>query len=374
MADDLRPDGPFEIFLAAPPGLEPVLADEAREKGFDVTATVAGGVLARGGWQEVWRANLELRGAGRVLVRLVGFPAVHLAQLDKRARRVPWGEVFRTDTPVRVEASCRRSRIYHEKAAAQRVAQALGGAGVPVSDEAELRVLVRIENNLVEISLDSSGSPLHRRGHKQAVGKAPLRETLAALFLRAAGFDGAEPVVDPMCGSGTFVIEAAEIAAGLAPGRDRTFAFERLAGFDPTRWDAMRATRAARDGPLRFHGFDRDAGAVRMSLENAARAGVDGRCAFARQAISDLVPPEGAPGLVIANPPYGGRIGDMGALRALYGRFGEVMRARFAGWRVALVTSEDTLARASGLPLGAGPQVPHGGLRVRLWQTAGPLG
>ena len=373
MAGTPGPDGPFEIFLAAPPGLEPVLADEAREAAFDVAGTVPGGVLARGGWPEVWRANLELRGAGRVLVRLGGFPAVHLAQLDKRARRMAWRSVFRADVPVRVEASCRRSRIYHEKAAAERVGRALADAGVPVSEEAELRLLVRIEENLVSFSLDSSGAPLHRRGHKQAVGKAPLRETLAALFLRAAGYSGAEPVVDPMCGSGTFVIEAAEMAAGLAPGRSRGFAFERLESFDADRWEAMRAARAAQETPFRFQGFDRDAGAVRMSAENAARAGVEALCVFARQPISDLAPPEGPPGLVIANPPYGGRIGNKGALRALYGRFGEVMRARFGGWRVALVTSEDTLARASALPLEPGPQVPHGGLRVRLWQTAGPL-
>jgi putative N6-adenine-specific DNA methylase len=358
------------LFLSVPPGLEGVLAAEAAEQGFAVTATEPGGVTLQGGWPEAWRANLLLRGASKVLVRIGAFRAMHLAQLDKRARKFPWAEILRPDVPVKVEASCRASRIYHAGAAAQRIETAIREElGAQVAAEAEVRVMARIEDDLCTISVDTSGELLHKRGHKEDVGKAPMRETLAALFLRDCGYRGSEPVVDPMCGSGTFVIESAEIALGLLPGRSRAFAFEKLATFDPAAWAAMKAS-APRSTPLMFHGFDRDAGAVRMSAANAERAGVAAVTRFAQGDVAELAPPEGPPGLVIVNPPYGARIGNRKLLFALHGRMGAVLKARFRGWRVGLVTSDEGLARATGLPFGPpGPFVPHGGLKVRLWRT-----
>ncbi|SDE31192.1 THUMP domain-containing class I SAM-dependent RNA methyltransferase [Limimaricola pyoseonensis] len=361
----------MELFLAAPPGLEEALRAEALEKGFRDPAALPGGVTIRGGWPEVWRANLELRGAGRVLVRIGSFMAFHLAQLDKRARKFPWGETLRRDVPLRVEVTTKRSKIYHAGAAAQRIETALTEEfGATLSPEAELVLKVRIEDNAVTLSLDSSGEPLHRRGHKEAVGKAPMRETLAALFLRQCGYAGDEPVLDPMCGSGTFLLEAAEIAAGLAPGRGRDFAFERLASFDAAAWAAMRDRPAGPRPALRFFGSDRDAGAIRGAEANAERAGVADLVTFRQHAISDLERPEGAPGLVMVNPPYGARIGNKKLLYGLYGALGEVLKTRFSGWRVGLVTSETGLARATGLPfVPAAAPVPLGGLRVQLHRT-----
>jgi putative N6-adenine-specific DNA methylase len=358
------------LYLSVPPGLETALAAEASETGFTVTGTEPGGVSLRGGWAEAWRANLVLRGASKVLIRVGSFRAMHLAQLDKRARKFPWGDVLRPDIPVKVEAACRASRIYHAGAAAERVATAIRETlGAPVAAEAEVRVMVRIEDDLCTISLDTSGEPLHKRGHKEEVGKAPMRETLAALFLHECGYRGAEPVLDPMCGSGTFVIEAAEIALGLAPGRSRGFAFERLATFDPAAWAAMKAGGPCAT-PFLFRGSDRDAGAVRMSAANAARAGVTEVTRFAQGDVVDLARPDGPPGLVIVNPPYGTRIGNPKLLLALHGRMGAVLKERFRGWRVGLVTSDESLARAAGLPFGPpGPYVPHGGLKIRLWRT-----
>lgn len=365
---------PRDIFLVCPPGLEPLLREEAAEAGFAGARAVSGGVEITGGWPEVWRANLALRGATRVLVRLGSFRALHLAQLDKRARKFPWAEVLPRGATVRVEAVCRNSRIYHAGAAAQRIETALREEMDARAAPDGLRVMVRIEDDLCVVSLDTSGEGLHKRGHKLAVGKAPLRETLAALFLRACGFRGTEPVVDPMCGSGTFVLEAAEIAAGLAPGRGRSFAFEGFAGFDPEAWAAMKAAAAPTSPAARFRGSDRDEGAVRMAAGNADRAGVADWCDFVRAAVSDLEPPPGPPGLVIANPPYGARIGEQRLLFGLYGALGKTLRDRFAGWRVGIVTSDAGLARASGLPFGPpGPPVDHGGLKIRLHST-GPLG
>lgn len=362
----------LEIFLTATPGLEVPLCDEAVENGFAGARVIPGGVQCRGNWHDVWRANLKLRGANKVLVRIGQFHVVHLAQLDKRARKFPWLEVLRKDVPVRVEATCRKSRIYHAGAANQRIETAIQESlGVPISSEADIRILVRIEKDLCTISVDSSGEPLHKRGHKPAIAKAPMRETMAAMFLRECGYLGSEPVLDPMCGSGTFVIEAAEIALDLAPGRSRAFAFEQLAGFDKRAWQEMRSGDASETtGPI-FLGSDRNAGAVEAARENAARAGVGAATLFKHRSISDIERPDGPAGLVIVNPPYGGRIGDEKRLRSLYGSLGKVLQKRFSGWRLGLVTSNQSLARATRLPmLPPGPVVDHGGTKIRLYQTA----
>ena len=361
---------PLDIFLACAPGLEAPLADEARAAGFATPKPVPGGVETRGDWPEVWRANLTLRGAARVIVRIGGFPVFHLAQLDKRAHKFAWADHLRPDVPVKVEVTCRKSKIYHAGAAAQRIETALRDTlGVAISAEAPIRLLARIEGNFCTFSLDSSGEPLHRRGHKVAVNKAPLRETMAAMFLRECGYRGDEPVLDPMCGSGTFVLEAAEMAADLNPGRSRGFAFEHLAGFDAAAWQAMRAGRE-QDAPTQFFGSDRDQGAVQMAQNNAERAGVSRFCRFETHAVSDIAPPTSQPGLVIVNPPYGARIGNKKQLFALYGALGAVLRARFAGWRVGIVTADAGLARATGLNLTSGPFVAHGSLKVKLHQTS----
>lgn len=357
----------FEIFLSAPPGLEPLLQAEAVEAGFTDPVTAPGGVVTRGGWPDVWRANLVLRGASRVLVRFAEFRAFHLAQLDKRAKKLDWGGVLPAGAEVRVEVTCKSSKIYHDRAARARVAGALEAAGFKVSAEGALRLMVRIEDDLVTFSMDTSGELLHRRGYKEAVGKAPLRETLAALFLRQAGFDGDMPVVDPMCGSGTFPIEAARWAAGIQPGRDRSFAFESFPSFEADAFAALKIDAQGSD--LRFHGSDRDDGAIRGASANAERGGVAGLCSFTRQAVSDLQRPDGPPGLVMVNPPYGARIGNRKLLFGLYGAFGAVLQERFQGWRLGMVTSDGGLAKATGLDLKAGPPVAFGGLSVKLYEA-----
>lgn len=364
-------DQTFEIFLVAPPGLEPVLCEEAKAKGFPSAKVSPGGVTIQGNWTDVWRANLVLRGAGRVLARIGSFRAMHLAQLDKRSRKFPWGSVLKPDVPVRVEVTCRKSRIYHAGAASQRIERAITEElGAPVQADAPVRVMARIEDDLCTFSVDTSGESLHKRGHKGAVGKAPIRETLAALFLRQCGYDGQEPVVDPMCGSGTFVIEAAEIARGLAPGRSRSFAFEHLANFDPTVWNDLRSAIEDKPTELCFYGSDRDAGAIKSSEANAEMAGVAQNTEFTHKSVSDLTAPEGQPGLVIINPPYGARIGNKKLLYGLYGALGKTLSAQFSGWRVGIVTSESSLAKATGLPFRpAGPPIPNGGIKVKLYAT-----
>lgn len=359
------------LFLVAAPGLEAVLAAEARAAGFHGVAVVPGGVEAQGGWPEVWRANLVLRGATRVLARVAEFRAMHLAQLDKRARKVDWAALLRADVPVRVEATCRKSRIYHAGAAAQRIETALREeAGLTLAGDAPIVLKARIEDDLCTISLDTSGESLHKRGYKEFTGKAPLRETLAAALLQQLGFDPSLPLVDPMCGSGTFVIEAAGIASGRQPGAARDFAFQLLNSFDPAAFAALRRDPAPAPAMPRFFGSDRDQGAVQGATANAARAGLAGWCRFDRRAISDLIPPDGVPpGLVVVNPPWGTRIGDRKLLFALYGTMGRVLAERFRGWRVGLVAPDAGLVKAAGLTLSPeGAPIDMGGTRVTLWR------
>ncbi|MCZ4280326.1 class I SAM-dependent RNA methyltransferase [Kiloniella laminariae] len=367
----MNTDDILEIFLVSVPGLETVLCEEATEKGFREPVVVSGGVTIAGDWRDVWRANLEIRGASRILVRMGAFRALHLAQLDKRARKFPWADTLRPDVPLRVEVSCKASRIYHKGAAAQRIERAIAEEfGASISAEAEVSIKVRIHDDLCTISVDSSGEALHKRDHKVAVSKAPMRETMASLFLRQCGYTGNEPVVDPMCGSGTFVIEAAEIASGLNPGRTRNFAFEKLVGFDPAAWEKLKGKESSPAPDFRFYGSDRDPGAVRMSRENAKRAGVEDFTGFQELSINDVSPPEGPAGLVIINPPYGTRIGEVKSLKPLYQALGQVLKSRFSGWRVGLITSADPLAKSTGLPFSftSGP-VSHGGINIKLYTT-----
>ncbi len=361
-----------EIFMTGTPGLESALLAEAQANGFADARRIPGGVTFNGGWEDVWRANLTMRGATRILVRIGSFMAFHLAQLDKRAKKFPWAEMLRPDIPLRVEVvTSRKSKIYHAGAATQRIEDGLKANGYQINPDAPIAIKARIDDNRVTISIDTSGESLHKRGHKEAVGKAPMRETLAALMLRECGYDGREPVLDPMCGSGTFVIEAAEIAAGLLPGRTRRFAFEQLASFDADAWNDMRQMRVDAPRPAaHFHGSDRDAGAVRMATANAERAGVGDLITFANLSATDLQRPDGPPGLIICNPPYGGRIGNQKMLYGIYAGLGETLKSRFAGWRVGLVTSEAGLAKATGLPFKPkGAPIPHGGLKVWLFQS-----
>ncbi len=361
----------FEIFLAATPGLELPLFNEVRETGFTRPHKVPGGVTIQGGWPDVWRANLVLRGASRVLARIGSFRAMHLAQLDKRAHKFPWSDVLRADVPIKIDVTCRKSRIYHAKAATQRIERALTETlGVTLSPDAPLRLMARIEDDLCTFSIDTSGEPLHKRGFKEAVVKAPMRENMAAMFLRECGYTGQEPVLDPMCGSGTFVIEAAEMAAGLYPGRERAFAFENLATFDPQIWSKMRAENTTQTLEHSFFGSDRDTGAIKAASANAERAGLSASTTFQHCSISDLQRPDGPVGLIMVNPPYGARISNKKPLYALHNALGLVLKERFSGWRVGLVTSDADLAKTTALPFDApGPYVAHGGLKIRLWQT-----
>jgi putative N6-adenine-specific DNA methylase len=361
----------FEIFFATTPGLESALYEEVRRKGFKQAKAVKGGVTIEGGWPEVWRANLWVRGASRILARIASLNVTHWAQLEVFAGEIPWRDILNPEHSFRVEVSCSKSRIYHSGAAVERIERGVSKTlKTSPSPDAEITIMGRIDHDICTISVDTSGALLHKRGFRSAINKAPMRENMAALFLQQCGYSGTEPVFDPMCGSGTFVIEAAEIAARLNPGRSRNFVFEKFVTFDPQAWEKMRNVKRQAETGITFYGSDRDDGAVKMSAENAERAGVDHIVEFKQQTISDMTPPTDTPGLVIINPPYGKRIGDKHKLLPLYQTLGKVLREKFSGWRVGIIATDKSLAQATGLPfLPTSAPIQHGGLRVTLFHT-----
>jgi len=389
---------PMTCFAVAGPGLEPLLADELRELQprypLELDAPEPGGVVFRAGAAGLYATNLHLRIASRVLVRIGAFHASAFHELERNAARLPWEELVREGQPVTFRVTSRKSRLYHQDAVAERLHAAVGsrvrragsamtgsamtgsamtGSAMAAGNEAQ-EFFVRLVRDECVVSVDASGELLHRRGYRLATAKAPLRETLAAAMLAGAGWDGSAPLMDPMCGSGTIPIEAAMLARRIPPGLNRGFAFQRWPVFDEAAWRSVLA--AARErilpaAPARIHGSDRDAGAVRAAAANAVRAGVGGDVEWRRAAISAIEPP-GEPGWVVTNPPYGVRVGERKRLRDLYAQFGNVMRAKCAGWEVALLTSHPELEHQTGLPLTPRLGTENGGLRVRLMRARVP--
>lgn len=354
-------------FAACVPGLETLLAAELMELGLLRTRLIlgppaeSGGVAFEGDDAALHRANLRLRLAERVLVRHEPFPAADFAALVKGAARVPWARYLAPGRPVAVRVETRASKLYHEKAVAERVAEAAGTPLVAYDEEAPAQlVYVKLDNDVCTVGVDSSGAPLHRRGWRYATGKAPLRETLAAALLRASAWDKTSPLLDPFCGSGTIAIEAALWARGVPAGAKRRFAFQDWPSFD-----GKAPAEGTKNAQVpRILASDRDAGAIESARANAARAGVADAIEFSVRAVSAVELPPG-PGWVVTNPPYGVRVSEGKDLRDLYASLGKTLKSKAPGWNVTLLTSEAVLARAAGLNLEPGLSTLNGGLPVQ---------
>lgn len=358
---------PLECWAVTAPGVERLTAQELRHLGIAAGTSEPGGVAFTATAAQLRRANLWLRTASRVVLRLATFHASTFHELERRARRVPWAQWIAPGTVAEFSVTSRKSKLYHQRAIAERLAGAAGGAapggGAPVQ-----LFLVRVVHDEVTLSIDSTGELLHQRGYRREGGKAPLRETLAAALLLASGWDGTTPLVDPFCGSGTIPIEAALLARRIPPGLHRGFAFERWPGHDAAAWEAEREAARAAIRPraaVPIIGRDRDAGAIAASRANAARAGVLDDVDFAQASVSALAPPAG-PGHVVTNPPYGVRIGDAARLRDLHARLGQVLRARCAEWTLTLLGADRRLTGQLGVPLASRLLTSNGGVRVHL--------
>ncbi|HEY8684039.1 MAG TPA: class I SAM-dependent RNA methyltransferase, partial [Chloroflexota bacterium] len=288
-----------------------------------------GGIAFSADLQRLYEANLWLRTATRVLVRLGSFHASTFYELERRAKKLPWAGFLPASGKVRIRVTCRKSKLYHSDAVAERVLSAIVGSASRVIEgseetdssetpdaadyetesarESEQLFVVRIVNDECEVSADSSGELLHRRGYRREVAKAPLRETIAAAMVLASGWKGDEALLDPMCGSGTIPIEAAMIARKIAPGLRRNFQFMNWPGFDTERWNRILedAQAAMTDFPGEILGSDRDAGAVQAAARNAERAGVSENVRFSPEAVSAAIAAIRDSGWILTNPPYG---------------------------------------------------------------------
>lgn len=345
-------------FATCAPGLEPLLHAEMRALKLAKIERQVGGCYFEGSMAEVWRANLGLRLAVRVLVRLSRFQAVDGDSLYEGVAAQDWASFVKPDGTLRVDAKVKESKLDHSQFVEQRVKDAIvdqfqsrtGTRPSVDKDEPDLRVGIHLFKDRVTLQIDSSGHSLHRRGWRRAQGRAPLAETLAAAMLLASNWDGRSPVLDPFCGSGTILVEAALLATGTAPGLMRPrFGFESWDGHDAAGFEALkaRARAAARPlGKLRLVGSDQDSGRVTDTLENLAAAGFEGgkgieiTCADA--ANFELKP--GWNALLATNPPYGERIGDVNELRGVYRGLGQRLRSEAGGYGVALLTGNPELA------------------------------
>ena len=372
----------LEAYATAAPGLEQVVAAELATLGLSPRLEV-GGVGFSGAIESVARANLWLRTASRVIVRVATFRARAFHELERLARALPWERFVSAGGSVRLRATSRKSRLYHTGAIEQRFAEAIEyrlGKASPIeqtrtdeedesaSSRAQLFV-IRVVDDLFTVSADSSGALLHQRGYRQAVAKAPLRETLAATMLIGSDWSGTTPLLDPFCGSGTIPIEAALIARRMAPGLQRSFAFHSWPDARPSLWERLSeeaASLALPRSPVAIVGSDRDRGAIDAAMSNAERAGVARDIEFSVRAMSAIEPPREASGHVVTNPPYGVRVGEAEKLRDLYARFGQVLRSKFSGWRLAVLSANPRLDSELRLPLSARLRTRNGGIAVGL--------
>jgi putative N6-adenine-specific DNA methylase len=370
------PSREWEVFVSTAPGLEAITSREMERLGLPSTRVETGGLGLRASDEGLQRLNRQLRTASRVLVRLAAFRASSFGELERKAKEIPWERVLPGAPPQGVgrpafEVTSRKSRLYHTGAIAERLERSLGAwadgrPSVPEMKEVPPpRFVVRILRDRLVLSADASGDPLHRRGYRQAVAKAPLRENVAAALILAAGWDGRSPLFDPFCGSGTLIIEGALIAGRIPPGAGRRFAFERWPDFS---LDAQKDRPAPpltteKPGPEHPHllGADRDAGAIRAATANAERAGVAGAVSWVTAPLSRAPFPvlealrtgagedAGGPrGLLVTNPPWGHRVGDNRRLKNLYARLGALLSERWGGGRAALLCPDPALVGQLG--------------------------
>ncbi len=368
------------FFATCARGLEPVLARELAGLGAGGVTPGRGGVHFDGDAALVYRANLWLRTAVRVLRPVLEAGVRSPDELYDAVRTVDWSAYMTPDHTLAVDCNVRDSRITHSQYAARRVKDAVcdqfrerAGRRPSVDPERPgVGLNLHIARDHAVLSLDSSWDSLHKRGYRPVQTRAPLNEALAAGLLLHLGYDGSEPLYDPMCGSGTFPIEASWVALNRPPGLTRKwFGFFGWLDFDKALWSAIRddARRGVRPAlPSPVGGSDVRADAVEFARGNARAAGVGHLLRFDRLELKQARPPQGPPGLVVCNPPYGERIGEEDELRGLYRSLGEAVSAHWPGWRLAVFTSNDRLARRVGLPVRRSTPFFNGSLACKLWE------
>lgn len=376
MSPNLSEPGPESFFASSPRGLEATLADELRALGAGAVKAAAGGVAFSGSWETCYLANFHLRIASRILWRLGSFDYATEEDIYAAARSVAWHQLFGVDKSIRVNLTAIRSPLKSLDFATLRIKDAVcdrfrDETGIrPNVDRLspDVRIHCFLEHSEGTLYLDTSGEPLFKRGWRHAAVEAPLRENLAAGIIKLTGWKVDEPLFDPMCGGGTFLVEAAAIALNEPPGAGRSFGFEKLATFDLKAWNRVRDGRPPRNKirPALF-GSDIEQRAVASAKKNLMAAGFFDLVKLQRADILKVEAPASS-GVMVANPPYGERLSDADQLAAFYPQLGNALKQRFAGWRCHFLTSDLRMAKL--IRLSPSRRVPlfNGALECRLFE------
>ncbi len=372
-------DMQHQIFFApCPRGLEDVLCAELERLGAQTVVATPGGAGFAGPFALCYRINLESRIASRVLWRVFHGSYRDEQDLYRAARELPWRDWFAPRRTIKVKVSAQHCPLKSLDFVTLRIKDAVcdqfrettGSRPSVDTRQPDIRIDAFLDHQDATLYLDTSGEALFKRGLRKAAANAPLRENLAAGILRLTGWTGEQALLDPMCGGGTIVMEAALMARNIAPGLGRRFAFEKLHNFDPRTWGelctASRSRQTART-PLAIYGSDFDGKALHAARANLEAAGLADAVKLKQADVLALKPPA-EEGILVTNPPYGVRIGDEEALAEFYPRLGDNLKQSFAGWRAYLFTADLRLPKLIGLAVSRRTPLFNGALECRLFE------
>jgi putative N6-adenine-specific DNA methylase len=362
------------FFATAPRGLEGLLQGEIASLGAANATVVPGGVAFEGDWEVCYRANLWSRIASRVLWKIGGFAYRNEADVYEHARKLDWPRYFDVGRTLRVNVTAQKSPLKSlefatlriKDAVCDRFRDALGKRPSVERASPEVRVHAFLEKERATLYLDTSGEPLFKRGWRTGQGEAPLRENLAAGIIMLTGWQPGEPLLDPMCGGGTLLAEAAAMARGRAPGAKRSFGFEKLKAFDAALWERIKLEKKE-PAEFRIYGSDNDAEALKDARRNLAAAGVERWVTLEQADVLERSAP--APGgVLVANPPYGERMGSPEELATFYPKLGDALKRKFAGWRCYIFTADLRLPKLIRLEPSRRTPLFNGSLECRLYE------
>lgn len=369
----------MEIFFApCPRGLETVLAQEMRELNAAEIRTANGGVHFSGDFKLCYNINLQSRIASRVLWQVAHDRYQNEEDVYQVASAVAWETWFDPALTIRIKVEAIRCPLKSLDFVTLRIKDAVcdrfrAHAGKRPSvdtDEPDIRIHAFLDAHNVTLYLDTTGEPLFKRGLRKQAGEAPLRENLAAGILRLSGWSPGIPLLDPMCGSGTFLLEAALISLNIAPGAQRHFAFEKLKNFDARSWKQLSDQSIKRQKPkvsLPIYGSDLYGNALDTTRANLAAAGLEGTVQLKQANILEISAPA-RQGILVANPPYGERVGESEALAEFYPRLGDALKKKFSGWNCYIFSSDMRLPKLIRLNASKRTPLYNGALECRLFE------
>jgi len=366
------------FFATCPRGLEMILVDELRHLGAVKVHAVGGGVQFGGDLLVCYRVNLESRIASRVLwqVAKAGYRGEN--DIYRIAYAVPWADWFDAERTIRVDVSATKSPLTSlnfvtlkiKDAVCDKIRQLSHRRPSVDTRDPDIPIQGHLTDREFTLYLDTSGEPLFKRGQRFAAGEAPLRENLAAGILRLAGWIPGLPLLDPMCGSGTILVEAAQIALDILPGLNRHFAFEKFKNFNLQAWRALISQRTANPKAhvaLPIYGSDIDGGVLKAARANLAGAGLEQVVSLNRANVLDLTAPAKV-GIIVSNPPYGVRLGEPQALAEFYPKLGDMLKRQFAGWRAYFLSADMRLPKLIRLATSKRTPLFNGALDCRLFE------